>query len=436
LSTPIIQINNGSGSDTLASGSGPSVALTGTAASTSSTGLVVTLDGSPDLTAVATDGSHVIWVNTASGRQFAAITAKDNTAKTVTTTTAYTASLTGKTWAIGGKRATLDDANTRKLGSAPDAGTGWTIDLQDTGTAYTLASTWAIAAAVVNLTISSSTPARATVTTSTNAMNLFTFGGDNALVFRHLKFTHTAATTRGRALYPLNGYVIGLDVSDCVFDGFTTAIDGSFVTGYNFPALLVDSCEFKNGSAAQIINTMSGTVASYTLVSNCFFHDNAAAAIGNCTYLSVEDTVFVRNLNAISGAVGGLTVRRCVIRDQTGAGITVSGPCNALELSGNVVYGNASTGVVGPGSSPYPPSIVRNNAFGEVALTADPHTNAGSNDFTLNSAAGGGALLKGVINNVLAPGLAGTAHGDLGPFQSASAGSSGGLRTIGLNGGF
>ena len=114
---PIVQIDSATGSDTAASGAGPATALTGTAAATDAAGTLVTLDGSPDLTNVLTDGSHVIWVNdtTANARNFASISAKDNVAKTVTVSQAFAASLSGRTWAIGGRRASIGSTTSRRL---------------------------------------------------------------------------------------------------------------------------------------------------------------------------------------------------------------------------------------------------------------------------------------------------------------------------------
>jgi hypothetical protein len=140
---PTIIINNSTGSDTAASGAGPGdgttagSALTGSAAATDSAGTTVTLDGSPDLAAVATDGSHAIWLSnaTAGARNWARITAKDNTAKTVTVAEAFAVSLAGKSWAIGGKRAAIGSASSIRLldnnNAAGDAMPGWIVQLDD-----------------------------------------------------------------------------------------------------------------------------------------------------------------------------------------------------------------------------------------------------------------------------------------------------------------
>lgn len=439
MATPTILINS-TGSDTAASGAGPSTALTGTAASTNAGGTVVTLDGSPDLTGVATDGSHVIWISTASGRQFAAITAKDNSAKTVTVTAAYTGSLTGQAWAIGGKRASLDNANTRKLFSA-DVGTGWVVDLQEAGSSYTLTSTLTITNG--SFTFSSSTTNRPLITTSVNSMKLITFPGQSSNVLRHLSFSHTAGT-RGFGFYASGGACSNFLVQDCVFDGFSVAIDGENAAGSFFPNIMVDSCEFKNGvgngstAGHAIFNT------TVTTAVNSFFHDNQGVGLWTIGSGSlVRECVLARNLEGINlGSVLAVMVLDNIFHANTGSGLETSGS-GVISVVENIFYGNGTGGGGGygvkAGVANYGPN--RSNAYGgnatgdrltfaagsgDVALSADPCVNAAGNDFTLNSAAGGGAALKGVVNNVLAPGLVGTGHGDVGPFQSqASAGSSG-----------
>ena len=132
---PVIVFDSATGSNTAASGAGPGdgytggSALTGSSASTSGDGLTVTLDGSPDLSAVATDGSHAIWLNdsTAGKRNWGKITGKDDGAKTVTVSDAFDLSVSGKSWAIGGKRLSL--AGSLKLfnnnSANGDAMPGW-----------------------------------------------------------------------------------------------------------------------------------------------------------------------------------------------------------------------------------------------------------------------------------------------------------------------
>lgn len=208
MAYPTIQIDSGSGSDTQASGAGPASAKYGTAGvvDTYSKKRLGMYEASFDLSAVAIDGSHVLWVNMVEGRQFDVIVAKKDTVQSTTgdatassqdltnvadttgmsvndqirvigagpsgsdlytvinniagstitmgdsastsqsgtgitdpdqveVATGFLGGATGRTWAIGGKRASLGGANSKKLvdngGAAGDAQPGWSIEFQD-----------------------------------------------------------------------------------------------------------------------------------------------------------------------------------------------------------------------------------------------------------------------------------------------------------------
>jgi hypothetical protein len=136
MAYPVILVNSATGSDSAASGAGPSTALTGSAGV--STGTTVVLDGSPNLTGVATDGTHVLWFNdtTAGNRNFSKITGTANSGTpTAQVTVADAFATTTKAWAIGGKRASVLSATSIRLwhdggGSAGDMKAGWTEEMQ------------------------------------------------------------------------------------------------------------------------------------------------------------------------------------------------------------------------------------------------------------------------------------------------------------------
>lgn len=133
---PVILIDSATGSDTAASGAGPGTALTGTTAATDGGGTTVTLDAGTVTTGVAVDGSHVVYLSdaTAGHRNFAAINAKAGSGgatPTVTVEQAFTGSLSGKSWAIGGKRASLTGGTSVRLcnnnAGNGDAMGGWVM---------------------------------------------------------------------------------------------------------------------------------------------------------------------------------------------------------------------------------------------------------------------------------------------------------------------
>lgn len=138
MTYPTIKVSSVSGSAAPnASGAGPSTALTGTSNATSNgaTPSVITLGGSPDLSGVATNGTHAIYLDTAAGRRFSKITGVDNTAKTVTVEDTITAAnCTNRSWAIGGMLSSLWGTGYARLvddgSSSGDAKAGWTIEFQ------------------------------------------------------------------------------------------------------------------------------------------------------------------------------------------------------------------------------------------------------------------------------------------------------------------
>jgi hypothetical protein len=136
---PVIIFNASTGSDTAASGAGPATALSGTDASTDGTGLIVTLPNQ-NLDNVATDGSHALWIDTASGRQFSKITAKANSGgptAQVTVANAYSTGLTGQTFGLGGKRATFANVDSVKLFTDDLLG-GWAAETETNQTMTTV----------------------------------------------------------------------------------------------------------------------------------------------------------------------------------------------------------------------------------------------------------------------------------------------------------
>ena len=136
MASPIIYFDSATGSDSLASGAGPSTAVNstteGTTVSTSGDGLTVTFSGATDLSGVAADDVIYLVDTTAGNRNFSKILTVDDGADSLTVEDAFGVSLSGLNWAIGGKRKTICDDNSYKLidnnGAAGDMGPNWTIE--------------------------------------------------------------------------------------------------------------------------------------------------------------------------------------------------------------------------------------------------------------------------------------------------------------------
>lgn len=316
MAEPKIQFNSSTGSDTQASGAGPATALFGTGASLSASTSVNLSADSPDLSGVATDGSACMWIATASGRQFAKITAVNNTTKIVTVALAYGVTASGLTWAIGGKRATLDDANSRTLLGAT------------TGTAHTTG--WQPGWECILETDQ-------TITSS------LIFSGPNAsggAVFR----SNTAGTIR-TITCSANAAALNWVIS--AFIGFVELrdlkIQNSNATKTSAHAILLSG----SGSARNLIlrrcilgdptNTLQAAVSPAGISASVHGIDST---VQNCAGIAIDTTaastfygcVFRNNTGTVSIRMNGapLTVVRSLFHDNSGDAIQI----NLIAYSG------------------------------------------------------------------------------------------------------
>jgi hypothetical protein len=244
--------------------------------------------------------------------------------------------------------------------------------------------------------------------------------------------------------------------------GFT-AITGLNISGTSSQ---VKSCKATSCDGTGII---FGASRGYLRQSEANACDTGIAA-NNGTFLSC--TVRGSTGTGITNAGNPVTLVRCIVTAAAVRGIdlTISGSMvlhstvhGTIGASGNgirlaadgvlaincVCYDNSQTDYAGVASNRSTRLI---NCTGEdydttnltaaqvegfITLTADPFTNAAGLDFSLNDAAGGGALLKGVGFPESFPGLAGVSYPDVGAYQSISGGGSGGsgdmatVRTVG-----
>jgi hypothetical protein len=268
MATPTLTFNSSTGSDTTRSGSAsPSTPSSGTAASYA--GSVFTLDGSPDLSGVATDGTAVIWVQTSTGRQFFTINAKDNTLKTVTVDDAPAGTATGLTWGLGGKRATWDNASSRKLFSA-DAKAGWIIQTETNQTVTTSYLQCTSGGTEQNpIIIQSNNTTVRTITQTANDNVIATSGNPSSWVLRYLKF----ATSNGAH----NTYLLDLEaIYNVLFkcdigDSGTKAGAGIYSTS----DLTLYNCEVHHTKTFRGLYVAAGAVNAL----GCSFHDNAEHGI-------------------------------------------------------------------------------------------------------------------------------------------------------------
>lgn len=333
---PTILLNSTTGSDTAASGAGPATAITGSTMSTSATGLVVTLSGSPDLTDVAVDGSHVIYipVTETGARNFSKITAKDGSltsTASVTVSDAFRVNLSSSlAWAIGGKRLRIGSSTSNRLinnnSASGDAMPGWTIEMEPGYTEnYTT---------TLNFY-------RAGDTTS----GPITFqGSTNAVLGATLTYQNTSSGLIPRASYWIfkNFVLLASSVA-------TTAVDAS-AGAITFDSLKIGKSgsgsftSFENGSgfSGNILNCDIGNMTSHGLnldatlshiIKGNWIHDNGGSGI---------------NFN--SSEMLGIVVTGNLIESNTGDGITFPGTTNtalsrSAVFSNNTFYANGADGI-------------------------------------------------------------------------------------------
>lgn len=360
MALPVILIDSATGSDTLASGAGPATALTGTSASTSADGLTVTLDGSPDLSNVATDGSHVIFLNdtTAGARNFGKITAKDDVAKTVTVSNAFGLSLSGKSWAIGGKRASLFGTLSLKIlnnnGGSGDAMPGWVMEMKSGHVE----------------------PSRSTTVT----LNRSGDATDGPITIRG----EENASTKPLVTFSNNGdaFSMGSSADYWNFVGFemqnTNVSKGSaraFVVGggnynfYRFENMTISHSTYNFATAVTNLSTSCGPI----FFLNCNFGYCGSTAINLSQAYARMISCWVHNGAGIAVDVGNydqtLLIQHCIFSNNGSTAVRAARAM--LVASYNTFYNNSGSGIEittsSPGSGFYIGKIT-NNIFSNNTL--------------------------------------------------------------------
>jgi len=415
---PVILIDSATGSDTQASGAGPTTALFGTAASTDGTGLIVTLDGSPDLSGVATDGSAALWLGSA-GSGLRRITAVDNTAKTVTVAVAYNTSQTELPWGIGGRRATLATVVPTELEA------GWKVRIF-TNETLTSTMTWSVAGDSTNgdVTIEGApTVSPPPILTFTNNGNAFAITATGVTI-QHLEFRNSNATkgTSNIAIAcNVSGYIecrgliinhatdkfyrgiarVGanpsLSIRNCAIGN--TADAGIFLTGGSLGQTRIAACRIHNCGTHGIHDT--STANTFCLVRKCVFHNN-----------TTNDILDARTANTSASAVLGPIIESCTFYASGGNAIkftlanTALGSYNGLRVESNIFANGSAYAIEFPSGftneflDRVGVQIASNNYYAMTSgfisvagitqhtdtTTIDPaFTNAGSADFTLST---------------------------------------------------
>lgn len=277
---------------------------------------------------------------------------------------------------------------------------------------------------------------QATLTASTNGVIILN-GNGNYQVFRNLILDQTGKSSSQCS--GLAGAVVDLMNIECKgFSSIGIALAGNqVILGQSYIHA------GQSGCTAGVNVTAAGNMVRDTRISA-----NACDAIKDAVASTTNMSIYMRNVidnntGASSHGIEKTSTAMLVaisnsIYTNGGDGILLSGAgsIDAVSIRDNVIYGNtvdiASTTTTqavplrtdinfnfyGSGGVSNVPS--GNNS---VTLTADPFTAGGSNDFSLNNTAGGGAAVRGAgFPGVLLSG--GTGHISGGALQEASSGGS------------
>jgi len=408
---PVIRYDASSGSDTAASGAGPDPAIGGSpnvATVVAGPSSVIELTtGTPltvvDLSDVATDGSHVIWMDTPSGRKLSKIVGKVlgnsflgiEAQVTVEDTFSFAGSVT---FAIGGKRETLKDRN--------DFKEGWTIEFESG--VYEISNTWTIPVSIFssvgfNIRAASGAPTkpiiRNTSTTSSTAMLLFS----NNTSIRGIRFENNSTNS----ILSNTASVLSVVFVDCDFIGAANSSTASCMGYYNNNkfgmAGLFDGCYFEKCRYGAYWN---GGRCNAPFI-NCRFFDCyygiRTSTAGNNGHLQLNNCIF-HELSSFPLWIGTQNtwsnhVQNCTFYDNGNDCVYWQGNNNkTLHIVNNIFVNNAGWAIRDAGSAigyKYENwNVFHNNTSGNVfgtemnsggdSVTGDPNmTDPANGDFSI-----------------------------------------------------
>ncbi len=298
---------------------------------------------------------------------------------------------------------------------------------------------------------------QATITTSTNSVDVFNTSSCNNIVFKNLSISVTAGTP-GSCINARTADCNRVRLVNCILSGGDRCIRGNRSgADFGIDGLSIEFCEIKSATNHGVNNT------NVTFISHSFIHDcGGSGFLADTNHVSTMmafHTVFYKNgvsgVSCSDGNTSPLTQNyafwNCVFSTNTGAGVLSTNGAPYIQIQ-NCIFDRNTTYGVDLGTAAGASHVVQyNNAFyntggqvarrgnadvlpvsGDVTLSADPYTSVGTN-FALNSTTGGGAACKAAgIPGVLAWG---TGYANIGAFDPAG-GTAGMFFNPGMAGGF
>ena len=399
INGPIL-FNATTGSDTAASGLGPSVSVIGSSAELDGTS---TVDVSFDMASLSGISSgDLLFCDTTSGRKFSVIASVDTLSGTITTDDAW-GTESGVSWAVGGKRATFDNADSRRLFDADSDG-NWIIE---TETDQNISSAITVSAAYLQLRGANDT--QRTITQSADAVH---FSVGTRMYFSHIKFQNSNASKTNAFAFTHTVNYVAPQAYRCVFGDATNKLASACSQGsVNFQTIIFYQCEVVHCVSHGIPYWQNGTF----FLNQCLFDSNGGsgtAATHNSNRMTVTSSIFSNNTddgilvgnttanafgcvfynNGRDGyncAYGAGAFQNCIFHSNGRYGI------GALYTSGFVeqcvFYNNTTADMF---STYYYYESQSSQQRDSITLTENPFVDPANGDFNLNALVGGGQTLR------------------------------------------
>jgi len=408
MTTPngAIVFNASTGDDAAASGLGPATAQTGSGASTDGTAVVT------GITTTGVSAGDLLWVQTASGRQFSIIASVDSGTQVTCDDTFALGS--GQTWAIGGKRATFENASSRQL--FQDVKAAMVIETETDQSVTSMISILTVAGSYNDgfIVLRGDSASTQRVFNSSALSPCIGGNGDwSRWRFENLKFTNSYSGTKTSAATGIRFRGSAFFCVNCIFGDSTNQLYTSVYRYDSTAAVKMFRCVIENctgpGIPVDSVNynpTLIGCIIRNNALHGCSVHTGTIT--GCLIYGNGGHGIITANNSTWYG-----TIKGNVIYGNSGDGVNFSSTTRAFSayvIENNIISENTGYGVGGAlaGSNDYG-AFVDCNAFysntsgnyqnltsgpNDITLTADPFTDAAADDFTINETSGGGADLR------------------------------------------
>lgn len=401
LSGPIVFNNSGSGSDTAASGCGPatpvSVMLQFSNGSSTAQG---------SWTGTISPGD-IVYVPANSGRKFNVVSSASSGTGTINFDSAWGDDQFGTTGYVGGKRATIDNSDSRRLFHEDVSDDNWDVEIEYTGSDYAVTSSIDLAG---HKTITGTGSSKPSIKASNFAGSIFSIAAigttySSLTPYHNYSFQNLDLSVSATRTYPTDTSMITPSGStaakwnfyDCTFNTGSSTTDVAF-------ELNQDDWSFRNC-------VFKCTLAGIYLTSNlnvkilgCYFQDGqyGTASSLDIDSISIVGSVFdSQTVRSVSTSFAGTLVNNIIYNSASGVNLGSSGQShyggtivygnifhsctNAIEgyssqnIQGNGFYSNTTKYNFTAGFGTYPWTI------DDVDFTADPLTDPANGDFSLSS---------------------------------------------------